>query len=49
MEKEVRVTGAVRVRKTEGVEKETIRREDVDVDEGGKTTRLEKGINEEKL
>jgi uncharacterized protein (TIGR02271 family) len=53
VEKEVRVTGAVRVRKTEGVDKETIResvrREDVDVDESGKTTRLEKGVSEEKL
>jgi stress response protein YsnF len=41
------------VRKTEGVEKktiqETVRREDVDVDESGKTTRREKGIDEEKL
>jgi stress response protein YsnF len=41
------------VRKTAGVDKETIqetvRSEDVDVDESGKTTRLEKGINEEKL
>ena len=41
VEKEVRVTGGVRVRKTEGVEKETIRetirREDVNVDESGKT------------
>ena len=47
VEKQVRVTGAVRVRKTEGIDKETIResvrREDVDVDESGKTTRLEKG------
>jgi len=43
VEKEVRVTGAVRVRKTEGIEKETIResvrREDVAVDESGKTSR----------
>jgi uncharacterized protein (TIGR02271 family) len=53
VEKEVHVTGGVRVRKTAGVDKETIqetvRSEDVDVDESGKTTRLEKGINEEKL
>jgi hypothetical protein len=39
--------------KTEGVDKETIqetvRREDVDVDESGKTARLEKSNNEEKL
>jgi uncharacterized protein (TIGR02271 family) len=43
VEKEIRVTGGVRVRKTEGVEKETIResvrREDVNIDESGKTTR----------
>jgi stress response protein YsnF len=49
----VHVTGGVRVRKTEGVDTETIqktvRREDVDVDESGKTARREKGINEEKL
>jgi stress response protein YsnF len=41
----------VRVRKTEGVDKETIqetvRREEVDVDESGKTTRLESGTGEE--
>ena len=41
VEKETHVTGAVRVRKTEGVEKETIResvrREDLDIDESGKT------------
>jgi uncharacterized protein (TIGR02271 family) len=53
VEKEVRVTGAVRVRKTEGIDKETIResvrREDVDVDESGKTTRPEEGVSEEKL
>jgi uncharacterized protein (TIGR02271 family) len=53
VEKEVHVTGAVRVRKTEGIDKETIqesvRREDVDVDESGKTTRLETGVSEEKL
>jgi stress response protein YsnF len=44
------VCGCVR---TEGIEKETIqetvRREDVEVDESGKTARREKGINEEKL
>jgi uncharacterized protein (TIGR02271 family) len=53
VEKEVRVTGAVRVRKTEGVDKETIqetvRREDVDVDESGKTARREKGTGQEPL
>jgi uncharacterized protein (TIGR02271 family) len=42
VEKETRVTGGVRVRKTEGTERETIqesvRREDVDVDESGKTS-----------
>jgi hypothetical protein len=41
------------VRKTEGVDKETIqetvRREDVDLDESGKAAPREKGINEEKL
>jgi hypothetical protein len=53
VDKEVRITGAVRVRKTEGIDKETIREsvrhEDVDVDESGKTTRSEKDISEEKL
>jgi uncharacterized protein (TIGR02271 family) len=43
VEKETRVTGGVRVRKTQGVEQETIRenvrREDVDVDESGKAIR----------
>ena len=38
----VEVTGGVRVRKTEGTERETIqesvRREDVDIDESGKTS-----------
>ena len=42
IEKEVHVTGGVRLRKTEGLDKETIRetvrRENVDVDESGKTT-----------
>jgi uncharacterized protein (TIGR02271 family) len=42
VEKETRVTGGVRVRKTEGTERETIqenvRREDVDIDESGKTS-----------
>ena len=51
VEKEVHVTGGVRVRKTEGVDKETIqetiRREDLDVDESGKTTRLESGTGDE--
>jgi uncharacterized protein (TIGR02271 family) len=41
VEKETRVTGAVRVRKTEGIEewtiRESVRREDVDIDESGKT------------
>jgi uncharacterized protein (TIGR02271 family) len=41
VQKETRVTGGVRVRKTEGVEERTIsesvRREDVDIDESGKT------------
>jgi uncharacterized protein (TIGR02271 family) len=53
VEKEVHVTGGVRVRKTEGVDKETIqetvRREDVDVDESGKTARREKGTGKEPL
>ena len=51
IEKEVHVTGGVRLRKTEGVDKETIqetvRRENVNVDESGKTTRPEKGTGEE--
>jgi uncharacterized protein (TIGR02271 family) len=41
VEKETRVTGGVRVRKTEGAEERTIsesvRREDVNIDESGKT------------
>ena len=58
VEKEIRVTGGVRVRKTEGVEKETIRetvrREDVDVDESGKASgsgkgRIDPGTGEEKV
>jgi uncharacterized protein (TIGR02271 family) len=53
VEKEVRVTGGVRVRKTEGIENETIQetvqREDVDVDESGKTARREKGNGQEPL
>jgi uncharacterized protein (TIGR02271 family) len=52
VEKETRVTGGVRVRKTQGVEQETIqenvRREDVDVDESGKTSRPEPGRGEQK-
>lgn len=40
IEKETRVTGGVRIRKTEGVEQQTVqesvRREDVDIDETGK-------------
>ena len=51
VEKEVHITGGVRVRKTEGVDKETIqesvRREDLYVDESGKTTRLESGTGDE--
>jgi stress response protein YsnF len=54
VEKEVHVTGGgVRVRKTEGVDtetiQETVRREDVDVDESSKTARREKGIGKEPL
>jgi uncharacterized protein (TIGR02271 family) len=53
VEKEVHVTGGVRVRKTQGVDTETIqesvRREDVDVDESGKTARREKGTGKEPL
>jgi uncharacterized protein (TIGR02271 family) len=41
VEKEACVTGGVRVRKTEGIEEriisESVRREDVDIDESGKT------------
>jgi uncharacterized protein (TIGR02271 family) len=41
VEKETRLTGGVRVRKTEGIEertvRESVRREDVDIDESGKT------------
>jgi uncharacterized protein (TIGR02271 family) len=43
IEKETRVSGGVRVRKTEGTEQQTIREsvrhEDVDIDESGKTSR----------
>ncbi len=43
VEKETRVTGGVRVRKSEGTEQETIREstrhEEVDIDESGKTSR----------
>ena len=43
VEKETRVAGGVRVRKSQGVEQETIRenvrRENVDVDESGKASR----------
>jgi uncharacterized protein (TIGR02271 family) len=42
VEKETRVTGGVRVRKTEGTEQETVREsvrhEEVDIDESGKTS-----------
>jgi uncharacterized protein (TIGR02271 family) len=57
VEKQTRVTGGVRVRKTEGVEQETIqesvRREDVDVDESGTASRkgrqgIDPGTREEK-
>jgi len=47
VEKETRVTGGVRVRKTEDVKRETIqesvRREDVDIDESGKASGSRKG------
>jgi uncharacterized protein (TIGR02271 family) len=47
VEKQTRVTGGVRIRKTEGVEQETIqesvRREDVDIDESGKASGSRKG------
>ena len=59
VKKETRVTGGVRVRKTEGVEKKTIResvrKEDVDIDESGKVTRevgqqgVEPSTREDKL
>jgi stress response protein YsnF len=56
VEKETRVTGGVRIRKTKGVEQETIqenvRREDVDIDESGKASkdrpRIDTMIGEEK-
>jgi uncharacterized protein (TIGR02271 family) len=58
VEKETRVIGGVRVRKTEGTDRETIResvrREDVDIDETGKTSDkgrnpTDSGAREEKL
>jgi conserved domain len=58
VEKETHVTGGVRVRKTEGIERETIqesvRREDVDIDESGKISGkrrkpTDSGTGEEKL
>ena len=58
VEKETRVVGGVRVRKTEGTERETIqenvRREDVDIDETGKISGKRRkpndsGTGEEKL
>jgi uncharacterized protein (TIGR02271 family) len=58
VEKETHVTGGVRVRKTEGTEQETIhenvRREDIDIDESGKTSSkaresTDPSIREEKL
>jgi uncharacterized protein (TIGR02271 family) len=58
VEKETRVVGGVRVRKTEGTERETIqesvRREDVDIDESGKISGkgrkpTDSGTGEEKL
>jgi uncharacterized protein (TIGR02271 family) len=43
VEKKTHVTGGVRVRKTEGTEQETInesvRRENVEIDESGRTSR----------
>ena len=49
VEKETRVTGGVRVQKTEGVEQETIResvrREDVDIDESGKASKARPRID----
>jgi uncharacterized protein (TIGR02271 family) len=57
VEKQTRVTGGVRIRKTEGVEQETIqesvRREDVDIDESGTASRkgrqgIDPGTREEK-
>jgi stress response protein YsnF len=39
VEKQTRVTGGVRIRKTEGVEQESVRREEVDVDESGTASR----------
>jgi uncharacterized protein (TIGR02271 family) len=58
VEKEARVVGGVRVRKTEGTERETIqesvRREDIDIDESGKISGkrrkpTDSGTGEEKL
>jgi uncharacterized protein (TIGR02271 family) len=58
VEKETRVVGGVRVRKTEGTERETIqesvRREDVDIDESGKISGkrrkpTDSGTEEEKV
>jgi uncharacterized protein (TIGR02271 family) len=58
VEKETRVVGGIRVRKTEGTERETIqesiRREDVDIDESGKISGkgrkpTDSGTGEEKL
>jgi uncharacterized protein (TIGR02271 family) len=47
VEKQTHVTGGVRIRKTEGVEQQTIqekvRREDVDIDESGKVSDSRKG------
>jgi uncharacterized protein (TIGR02271 family) len=47
VEKEVHVTGGVRVRRTEGVEQqriqENVRREDIDVDESAKASGNRKG------
>ena len=47
VEKETHVTGGVRVRKTEDIDQETIqesvRREDVDIDESGSTSRRKRG------
>jgi uncharacterized protein (TIGR02271 family) len=47
VEKQTKVTGGVRIRKTEGVEQETVqeevRREEIDVDESGKSSGRRKG------
>jgi uncharacterized protein (TIGR02271 family) len=51
VEKETHVTGGVRVRKTEGFDQQTIhesvRHEDVNVDESGKTAEIEQDIHDQ--